>query len=191
MAQRASRHGWHNRDVSLPQLFVVTGVMAAGKSTVAQSLAERFPRSAHVRGDSFRRSVVNGYTAMTPDPSPQAVNDLRLRYKLAAAAADTYVEAGFTTVVQDIIIGNELHRFVQMLHTRPVGVVVLAPSAEVVAQREASRSKTGYTTFTPAALDAELHEHTEHIGLWIDTSHLSIDETVEAILSEISAKVVS
>jgi hypothetical protein len=39
-------------------VVVVTGVMAAGKSTVAQLLAERLPRSAHVRGDAFRRMIV-------------------------------------------------------------------------------------------------------------------------------------
>ncbi len=176
--------------MDLPQLFVVTGVMAAGKSTVAESLAARFPRSAHVRGDSFRRFVVNGYEAMTPDPTPQAINDLRLRHKLAAAAADTYVEAGFTTVVQDIIIGRELQRFIDMLRTRPVGVVVLTPSPEVVACRESARSKTGYTTFTPAMFDAELRAETDRIGLWIDTSELTVDNTVDTILQEISPNMV-
>jgi uridine kinase len=34
-------------------IILITGVQAAGKSTVAQSLAERLPRSVHVRGDVF------------------------------------------------------------------------------------------------------------------------------------------
>src|SRR5262245_46274324 len=86
----------HNQRMDLPRLFVVTGVMAAGKSSVARALAERFPRSAHVRGDTFRRFVVNGYAAMTPDPSTEAVRDLRLRYRLAAMVADDYVAARST-----------------------------------------------------------------------------------------------
>jgi adenylylsulfate kinase-like enzyme len=32
-------------------IVMITGVQAAGKSTVAQALAERLPRSVHVRGD--------------------------------------------------------------------------------------------------------------------------------------------
>jgi predicted kinase len=32
-------------------VFVITGAMASGKSTVAQLLAERFDRAVHVRGD--------------------------------------------------------------------------------------------------------------------------------------------
>ncbi len=176
--------------MDLPNLFVVTGIMAAGKSTVAEALAMRFPRSAHVRGDSFRRSVVNGYTPMTPNPSSEALGDLRLRYKLAAKAADAYAESGYVAVVQDIIIAGELPRFINLLQTRPVGVVVLAPSAEVVAQRELERPKKGYTTFTPATLDAELRANTERIGLWIDTSALTVDETVDMILERIPATLV-
>jgi len=42
-------------------------------------------RSVHVRGDLFRRMVVNGRADMTPDPSAEAVRQLRLRYRLTAA----------------------------------------------------------------------------------------------------------
>lgn len=41
-------------------IVLITGIQAAGKSTIAQALAERLPRSVHVRGDLFRRMVVNG-----------------------------------------------------------------------------------------------------------------------------------
>jgi uridine kinase len=41
-------------------IILITGIQAAGKSTIAQMLAERLPRSVHVRGDLFRRMVING-----------------------------------------------------------------------------------------------------------------------------------
>lgn len=44
----------------LRAVFLLTGNMASGKSTVAQLLAERLPRAAHVRGDAFRRMIVTG-----------------------------------------------------------------------------------------------------------------------------------
>lgn len=43
-----------------PAIILITGIQAAGKSTVAQLLAERLPRSVHVRGDLFRRMIVSG-----------------------------------------------------------------------------------------------------------------------------------
>ena len=39
--------------------------MAAGKSTIAQALAERLPKSVHLRGDLFRRMIVNGQAEMS------------------------------------------------------------------------------------------------------------------------------
>ena len=47
-------------------VILVTG-QAAGKSTVAQLLAERLPRSVHLRGDVFRKMIVSGGAGMTPD----------------------------------------------------------------------------------------------------------------------------
>ena len=36
-----------------PSIIVITGIMAAGKSTVAQALAERLPKSIHLRATCF------------------------------------------------------------------------------------------------------------------------------------------
>lgn len=105
---------------------LITGVSAAGKSTVAQALAERLPRAAHVRGDTFRRMVVSGRAEMTPEPIDEAVRQLHLRYRIAATTADLYAEAGFTPIVQDVILGTDLERFTKLIRTRPLHVIVLA-----------------------------------------------------------------
>jgi adenylylsulfate kinase-like enzyme len=89
-------------------VILITGIQAAGKSTVAQLLAERLPRSVHLRGDAFRRMIVSGRAGMTPNVPAEAVRQLRLRHRLTAVAADTYFEAGFTVVAQDVILGEHL-----------------------------------------------------------------------------------
>src|SRR5215475_11403827 len=100
-------------------VILVTGIQAAGKSAVAQALAQRLDRSVHVRGDLFRRMVVNGRVEMGPaNPPPEAVRQLKLRYQLASAAADSYAHAGFTVVLQDIIIGSHLTEVVSALRSR-------------------------------------------------------------------------
>ncbi|MER7362827.1 AAA family ATPase [Nonomuraea wenchangensis] len=163
---------------------VITGIMASGKSTVAQRLAERLPRAAHVRGDAFRRMVVSGRAEMTPDPSEEALRQLRLRHRLTAAAADLYAEAGFTAVVQDIVLGAELELLATLIRTRPLHVVVLAPRPEVVAARERGRAKIGYAGgWTPAMLDDVLRRETPRLGLWLDTSEQTPDETAEEIIT--------
>ena len=165
-------------------VVLVTGVMAAGKSTVAQALAERLPRAAHVRGDVFRRMIVSGREEYVPGASAEASAQLRLRYRLSAATADAYAEAGFTAVVQDVVLGEDLTAYVGLVRTRPLYVVVLAPDAATVAAREAGRAKTGYgPAWTVSGLDEALRDSTPRIGLWLDTSAQTPAQTVEEILA--------
>ncbi len=83
-------------------------------------------------------------------------------------------------------MGNPFTEAVRTLKQYPLYVVVLCPSAEVVATREAGRDKTGYTSFSPAAFDKAFPEETAPVGLWLDTSTLTVAETVEYILGHLS-----
>lgn len=169
-----------------PDILVVTGVMAAGKSSVAQALAERLPKSVHLRGDVFRRMIVSGRVEVTPDLPPEALRQLDLRYTLAATVAGQYAEAGFTVIWQDVILGPGLARVAGLLRGRSFGMVVLCPSPEAVAAREAGRAKTGYGAWMPEDLDRGLRADTPRIGLWLDSSALGVAGTVDAILDRIA-----
>ena len=171
---------------------LITGISAAGKTTIGQMLAERFPRSVHVKGDVFRRMVVGGQEWLGGrHHSDEAIAQLRLRYRLSAYVADRYHDAGFTTIVQDIIIGAYLSEYVDLVHSRPRRVVVLAPNATAVARREAARPKSAYIgTVTPAALDAAFRADTPRIGLWLDTSRQTAEQTVDEIISRADEAVV-
>jgi cytidylate kinase len=170
-----------------PRIILITGIMASGKSTVAQLLAEQFPHSVHLRGDVFRRMIVNGQAAIDPVLSEPALDQLRLRYRLAVSASHMYCASGFTVIYQDVILGAMLGEVVNMLNNAssyPIHVIVLCPSGDVVSEREHARKKTGYVTWSPAQLDNILRTETPQLGLWLDTSRLSVDETVNKILSE-------
>lgn len=162
--------------------IVITGAMAAGKSTVAAGLAERLPASVHVRGDAFRRMVVRGRADMSPHPSAEALAQLELRYELTSHTADRFADHGFDAIVQDVIIGAALGTFVARIRTPDRFLVVLAPSASTLERREQARAKTGYTDFSPADLDAVLRNETPRIGYWLDSGEQTAGETVDDIL---------
>ena len=169
-------------------VVLVTGVMASGKSTVAQLLAERLPRSVHLRGDSFRRMIVSGREEFTPQPTAEATAQLRLRYQASATVADLYAQAGWTVVVQDVVLGEHLEPYFDAVTTRPLYLVVLAPTPEAIAAREADRPKSGYGgPWTVDMLDDALRRETPHRGLWLNTSHQTPDQTVDQILVNLAA----
>jgi predicted kinase len=185
MADRAT-HRDHAESRELPDIILITGAMAAGKSTVAQAIAERLSPSVHLRGDVFRRMIVNGRAAMTADLSPAAYRQLRLRYAIAAAAAKLYVAAGFTVVYQDIIIGPVLQDVVQVYRGHTLAVIVLCPDARVLAARDRARGKTAYAdTAAVETFDRVLRTETPRIGYWLNTSELTIPETVDAIIAQL------
>ncbi|NJL63103.1 MAG: adenylyl-sulfate kinase [Methylacidiphilales bacterium] len=108
-----------------PPIILITGNMASGKSTVAQALAERLPKSVHLRGDVFRRMIINGQAEMTFDLSEAAKEQLQLRYDLGVTVAKRFVDAGFTVVYQDIIIGSTLNAQISLNPFRIIGTVLL------------------------------------------------------------------
>jgi cytidylate kinase len=164
-------------------MVFVTGISAAGKSTVGELLAQRFARGVHVRGDVFRRMVLSGREEMTSEPSDEALRQLRLRYRLGAMVADEYFDAAFSVVVQDIVLGADLAAYVGSIRSRPLYVVVLLPESRTVEARDAGRQKTAYGPGRPpvAELDRALRDATPRIGLWLDTSRMSPEESVDEI----------
>jgi predicted kinase len=163
-------------------VFVVTGAMAAGKSTVAELLAQRFERAVHLRGDVFRKMIVRGRDPLGPELGSEALAQLALRRRLATSTALEYHQAGFTVVLQDIYIGEALSQVVTDLEVTPLYVVVLVPRPAVIAQREQARSKQGYVDWDVEAFSQALERETPRLGLWLDSSDLSPDQTVQQIL---------
>jgi predicted kinase len=169
------------------QQWLIVGVQASGKSTVADLLARQFDAGVHVRGGEFYRWAVRGWAHHDDERRDEARRLLELRYRLSGLVADEYCEQGFTTVVQDNLYGDDVATRLRNVKTQPRRLVVLRPSLAVVAQRERSRREaTGKVAYrdggvTIAELDDQLAA-TPDMGLWLDTSLMGPQGTVEEIL---------
>lgn len=169
-------------------IYVITGVMAVGKSTVSEILATNLEKGVHVRGDIFRKMIINGREEMSENPSKEALKQLDMRYNITANVVKEYFGNGFNVVVQDNYLGEKLSYFIDLLKGYPIYVIVLCPDIKTIEQREASRGKKGYVGFTVENLYNVFMETTPKIGLWLDTSKMSPDDTVAEILKRADAE---
>ena len=44
------------------KIYLITGLMASGKSTVSDLLAKSIEKCVHLRGDVFRKMIISGLT---------------------------------------------------------------------------------------------------------------------------------
>jgi len=169
---------------------VISGVPAAGKSTVARLLAERFDRGVRVPGDAIRAMTVSGRVDMRPDAGAEALRQLTLRYAGALSVASVYLNGGFDVVVEDVIIGPVLRDFLGLVPVPEFHLVFLDPDAAAIEQRDRDRDHIAYwpgRRWSVSGLQTVLRQETERIGLWLDTTGQNAAQTLEAILSDLDA----
>jgi hypothetical protein len=84
-------------------------------------------------------------------------------------------------------VGASLQPFLDQLASRPLSLVMLAPDVGTVMRREAERVKVGYgDLWSIRDFDHKVKTETPHIGLWLDSSGQTPEETVEEIIARLS-----
>jgi predicted kinase len=164
-----------------PDLWLITGIPGAGKSTVARALAGRFQRAAHLEGEALWRQIVAGIEMPERDLEGESERQYELAIRNLCLLTRSYAEAGFTPVMDLAVVTRyHLDAFRNYLMGGRLHLVVLAPTIEVVKQRDAARG--GKTGDRFLHLDAAMRDELAGLGLWLDTSAMSAEETVDALI---------
>jgi len=133
-------------------VLLVTGPPAAGKSTVARLVADRFGTAACVETDWFWTTIVRGHVLPW---LPEADAQNRTVLRTCAAAAAELALGGYTVVMNGIIgpwflglVTDELWRVEADVH-----YVVLRPALAVTTARAAARAGEERVPGHPALTD--------------------------------------
>lgn len=161
-------------------IYIVSGIPGAGKTTVSRLLARRLERGVHIESDLLQEFIAAGWPDERKKPDEWR-RQLRLRTRNASLLADSFFEAGFTPVIDDVVIGSRLDDFRHELRSRPILFIMLMAALEVVERRDAGRNDK-HVFERWRHLDDDVRHHMPRVGLWVDTSQMTADEAVETIL---------
>ena len=165
-------------------VILIGGIPGVGKSTLAARLARRFSRGVHIEADLLQKMIVRGGLWPDEEPADEARRQLSLRARNACRLADTFHEAGFVPVVDDVIVGSRLHEFLALLESRPCYFALLLPSLEDVRRRNRGRAdKDVFDAWQH--LDAVARDETPQLGMRLDTSGQSVDESLDALWARV------
>jgi broad-specificity NMP kinase len=163
-------------------IYLISGLPGAGKSSVSNRLAKRFERGVHIEADLVQQMIVAGSVWPEWEPREEAMRQFDLRRRNVSMLADSFFDAGFTPVIDDIVIGSRIDEYVSGLRGRPLLVVMLVPRPDVVRKREILRKKHVFDKW--AHLDDVMRRETARGGWRLDSSDMTADATVDAILRE-------
>src|SRR5262249_53759553 len=127
----------------MADVWLISGIPGAGKTTVAKLLAERFDRSVVIEGDLLQGWIVGGNVWPGQAPAEESARQIRLNMRNQCLLARSYAGAGFTPVVDYVIVRQaDLREYREALHDLTVHFVVLHPGKSVVIARESGREKS-------------------------------------------------
>lgn len=165
------------------RVVLIVGVPGAGKTTVARALAGRFARSACIEGDYVQHGfTVSGLVGPGEPPAEESHRQMELRWRNCAMLADNFFGEAFTVVVEHAASDRYwLDLFRKTLRARPFSVIVLAPDLAVATERDRYRPEKQVAHLFEH-MDADMRRNFPDVGWWLDTSTLTVEQTLAAIL---------
>ena len=162
-------------------LLVVTGPPGAGKSSVAQVLAERVSPSVLVVGDAFYTFLASG--AIPPWLVESHAQNLVVGR--AAAAATAVFTADYETVYDGVLGPWQLADFMRAGSIEVLDYAVVLPPVEVCVKRVATRVGHGFDDES-----ATRKMHAEFTAAGVDPRHVFTDvvDTPDAMAGLIAAR---
>jgi predicted kinase len=176
-----------NQEPAITHAWIVNGIPGAGKSTFARALAARLPRAVHVEGDSLQRLIISGSVPPGAAPPDEERRQIHLNVRNQCLLALSFAQDGFVPVLDYVLVNRaRVEEYRLLLCGLTLRLVTLAPGVEIALRRDRERLEK-----TVAASWIHLHEQMQAelrgLGLWIDNSNLTIDQTVDCVLSNAEA----
>ena len=176
-----------------PPIFAITGQLAAGKSTLARDLLERYPFGYHIDVDAIREMVTSGL-ASPLEWTDETTRQFELALEASAALAQVYHGAGFAVAIEGGLDPVLLDRRLEDAGVRDAVVgIVLHPPLAVALERNRARTTKPFDTSILEGVMAQIDEDLRTEPLperWLrhDNAEETIRETADSVLARVAAR---
>lgn len=173
----------------LKPIYIITGLPAAGKSTVGAALLQRYDFGLHIPVDDLREWVIAGMAGPV-GWTDETTRQFRLAEDAACQTACIYNDAGFAIAIDHCAGPNSLNEMIgRWFEGRDVRRLAITPKLEV--NQERNRTRTG-KIFDPEILRGTIDRlnplyRSDHEDLKGWTRIDNLLETVEETVSRITA----
>ena len=166
----------------MADILILTGPPGAGKSTVAQALAERYDRVAHIEVDVLRHFITP--TGFAKPGQPERAHQASLGIRNACSLACNFIAERFAVIIDDVVIDKEdLDLYLEGLQAAavPVHFVRLMPRLEVCQKRNRGRNDGRMPAERVETVHREFVTCGEFAGVTIDSSEMNAYETADRL----------
>ena len=160
-------------------LYIITGPAGVGKSTISQILAKRSKKSALIEGDDIYHQVVGGYAqAWKPE------NHLKTFWKICINTIKIYLEDGFDVVFNCIVTPQNVDLIKSSIQNYNIRFVILLTDESTLLSRDKQSPIDCQMNERCLTLLNNFKNRNYNSKNILDTSNLSIDETINIIENE-------
>ena len=160
-------------------LYIITGPAGVGKSTISQILAKKSKKSALIEGDDIYHQVVGGYAqAWKPE------NHLKTFWKICINTIKIYLDDGFDVVFNYIVTPQNVDLIKSSIQNYNIRFVILLTDESTLLSRDKQRPIDCQMNERCITLLNAFKNRNYNLKNILDTSNLSIDETINIIENE-------
>ena len=160
----------------MTDLYIITGPAGVGKSTISREIAESKSKSVLIEGDDIYHQVVGGYVQAWKQG-----NNLDIFWKICIDMIDIYLSNGYTVVFNYIVNPENIKALQDKFKEYKIKFIILITDEETLLSRDNERPKDCQMGERCLTLLNDFKNKNYNKNNFLDTSNLSVNETLEEI----------
>lgn len=165
-------------------MIVIAGPPAAGKTTVAEMLADKYPKSAQFSVDTIRHFIKGGNIPPW-ETGDAAEKQIKLGDAIVGDIVKRYVDSGYVVILDGVYSDEDLEEYRSQFSE--VHGFLLLPPLDVLRDRDGNRDEYIRMPHRLEPLHKAYSEQDNKLFETIDNSGQSVEETVDYIYQVVSS----